>query len=342
MEDINRLGHIELILAIGGFLFLFIMVLIIARSITRSLSRLAKATEQIATGNLDTEIPPAGSGDETGKLTESFNTMRRSLKEHIRELTEITAEKQRIKSELNIAHDIQMSFIPKTFPPFPERTEFDIYAVYKSAREVGGDFYDYFFVDDEHLFFAIGDVSDKGVPAALFMAATITLLKVNAIKEIAPDRVLAKVNQKLSRENDSSMFVTIFCGVLNTKTGEVLYANAGHNPPLLLCKGKDAAFVGDTMGVIAGVLEDAEFEMKSVMLHPGDILLTYTDGVTEAMDKDTHLFLSERLQREVNTSREKTMKDMVHGIMDKVRDFSDGAPQSDDITILALLYRGRY
>ena len=162
-----------------------------------------------------------------GKLSAAFQYMKSSLKEYIQQLTETTASKERIESELKIAHDIQMSILPKIFPPFPNRKEFDIYAVIEPAREVGGDFYDFFFTDDENFCFVIGDVSGKGVPASLFMAVAKTLLNLLAEKCTDPSLVLAQVNKELCRENESSMFVTLFCGLLNFKTGDL---------PLLQCR----------------------------------------------------------------------------------------------------------
>jgi phosphoserine phosphatase RsbU/P len=232
--DVTRLNHFVITLGIVGLFLLSIAVAFIARSFTRPLKAMARATEKIATGNLDIELPPVTSGDEVGKLSEAFRYMKESLKEYIQQLTETTASKERIESELKIAHDIQMSILPKIFPPFPDRKEFDIYAVIEPAREVGGDFYDFFFVDDEHLCFVIGDVSGKGVPASLFMAVTKTLIKGKAVWDADPGRVLTKVNTDLNQGNEACMFVTIFIGILNTKTGEVLYANGGHNPPLIL------------------------------------------------------------------------------------------------------------
>lgn len=339
MEDINRLNRIVLMLALGGFICLAVIVLSIATSITQPLSRLARATELIGRGNLDVDIPPAKTGDEVGKLTNSFINMKRSLKNHIRELAETTAQKERIESELKIAGEIQMSFIPKEFPPFPERSEFDIFAAIKPAREVGGDFYDFFFIDRQHLFFVIGDVTGKGVPASLYMAVAMTLIRDNAGKGDTPGTILSKANKELSRNNDSAMFVTTFCGILNTETGEILYTNAGHNPPILIPKAGAAAFLATTGDIVLGVVEGVEYATKKQILSPGDSFFLYTDGVTEATNKRQELFSSDRLLRECALFRQEVHKTIITDVLRSVTAFAGVVPQSDDITMLVLHFR---
>ena len=179
--------------------------------------------------------------------------MEEALRQYIIDLRETTAAKERIESELKIASDIQMSILPRTFPAFPERTEFDIYATIKPAREVGGDFFDFFFMDDDHLFFAIGDVSGKGVPASLFMAISRTLLRANASSDTPPDEIVQKVNDKLAENNETCVFVTVFCGILNIASGEVVYTNGGHNPPLIIRSGEAPTFISMPKGMALGV-----------------------------------------------------------------------------------------
>ena len=217
-----------------GFILLFLVIVFISGKMTRPISALADKTVEIAKGNLDIDLPVSKSNDEIGDLTTSFENMRSALKEYIVDLKETTAIKERIESELKIAHTIQMSFLPKHFPPFPEKQEFDIYAALIPAKEVGGDLYDFFLLDDRHLFFSIGDVSGKGVPAALFMAVTKTLMKGIASENITPSDILERTNRELCVDNDTMMFCTVFCGILNFATGELAYANAGHNPPLII------------------------------------------------------------------------------------------------------------
>ncbi len=277
---------------------------------------------------------------EGGRLSDSFHSMRDSLKDYIRQLTETTAAKEKIESELKIASDIQMSILPRIFPAFPDRKEFDLYAVIEPAKEVGGDFYDFFQIDDTHLCFIIADVSGKGVPAALYMAVTKTLIMSIAKEGITADRILVKVNDELSRDNDVNMFVTIFCGILDTSTGEVCYANGGHNPPLLIRKDGAISFLGETGGLVIGAFEGMPYTLEKLMLGPGDTLFMYTDGVTEAMNEKEEQFSDERLERELASLNVVDIQELIGGIMEKIVFFTGGAPQSDDITMLAVRFYG--
>lgn len=338
--DINRLKTTAALLAAGGILLLSFVIVLISRSISGPLRAMAKATEQMAQGNLDAPVPALKSHDELGILAKSFNLMGESLKKYIRDLTEATAAKERIESELSIAHDIQMSTIPKTFPAFPDRKEFDIYAFIEPAREVGGDYYDFFFIDDTHLCFVIGDVSGKGVPSALFMAATKTLVRVTARESASPNQILYRVNNELCTGNDTGMFVTIFLGILDTTTGEVLYSNGGHNPPLTIGRDGRAEFLKVSPGLVAGVWENFEYVTGRLVLKEGETLFMYTDGVTEAMNQADELFSEERLLNNLISMSAKSLSDMLGGLIEEIIFFSQGAAQSDDITMMALKFRG--
>lgn len=340
MADVERLSRINLALASGGFLVLLAVIVLVSGSITRPLRVLAGAAKDIAKGNWEIELPDVRSGDEVGTLAASFLYMKEALKKYIRELTETTAAKERMESELKIAHDIQMSIVPKIFPPFPQRPELDIYAVLEPAREVGGDLYDFFFIDESRLCFVIGDVSGKGVPASLFMAVTKTLIKTNAKMCASPEEILRKVNAEIARDNDSCMFVTVFCGILNIRTGEVSYANGGHNPPFILRQGKTPEFLSGGRGPAVGVLEDAVFEKAVLAMRPGDILYLYTDGVTEACNEKDELFSEERLQEMLSGTVPGSLKGLVEETLRNIRFFSGRMPQADDITLLVLKYFG--
>ncbi len=338
--EVRRLSEIIGLLVVCGLAMLSVAVVFMARSFTRPLRNMVKATRRLAAGDLDTPLPRAATGDEVGHLTASFETMRTALKEHIRQLTETTAVKERIQSELQIAHDIQMNILPKTFPPFPDRSEFQVDALIRPAREVGGDFYDFFFTDPNRFCFLIADVSGKGVPASLFMAVTRTLLKTIARDEGTPDRILRRVNDELSRDNDSNMFVSVFCGILDTDTGSLVYANAGHNPPIVV-RGREApAFLEEPRGVVLGVIEGSQFQSQQLRLDPGDFLLLYTDGVTEAENPRGDFYSAERLAEAVAGLRDREAREVVRGVMDAVGGFADKAPQSDDITLLLVRYAG--
>jgi sigma-B regulation protein RsbU (phosphoserine phosphatase) len=340
-SDIVDLNRTVLSLSLAGFLILLLMIVWISRSITRPLRALSRATTQIALGDLEARIPDVKTADEVGTLADSFKGMTSSLKQYILELKETTAAKERIESELKIAHDIQMGILPKNFPPFPNRTDFDILAKIEPAREVGGDLYDFFFMDEDHLCFVIGDVSGKGVPASLFMAVTKTMIKAKATKGLSPEKVLTHVNQDLSLDNDSMMFVTLFLGILDTGTGELEYCNAGHNPPLLLSPAGRVLILQPTGGIALGVAEEGVYQSRKVILQKGDSLFLYTDGVTEAMNKREELFSEGRLIKELADMKGKSIQEIVTGVMGKVSGFSAGVPQADDITLMVIRYYGK-
>ena len=338
--DVSNLNWIVLIIGIAGFAFLFFVVTAISSSITRPLSNLARTTTEIAKGKLDVILPQGQSNDEVGALTASFKNMQLSLKEYITNLKETTAAKERMESELKIARTIQMSFLPKRFPPFPEKKEFDIYSTIVPAKEVGGDLYDFFLLDEETLFFSIGDVSGKGVPAALFMAASKILMKGTISRELELSEALGKVNRELCIENEATMFLTFFCGVLNFKTGKLTYSNAGHNPPLLLRSGRKPEWLPVPPGIFLGVFEDSSYQTMEARLEPGDALFLYTDGVTEAMDIKEKAYSDERLLRLLEDLSGEHPENMVANVISDVAAFVGDAPQWDDITILALRFSG--
>ena len=339
-SDINRLKGTAGLLAVSSVFLLSFVIVLISRSISGPLRAMAKATEEMAQGNLDAPVPAVKSHDEVGILADSFRQMGESLKKYIRDLTETTAAKERIESELSIAHDIQMSILRKTFPAFPDRKEFDIYAFIEPARKVGGDFYDFFFIDDTHLCFVIADVSGKGVPSALLMAETKTLIKITARGSKSPDQILYNVNNELCRDNDTGMFVTIFVGILDTATGEVLYSNGGHNPPLTIGRDGKAEFLRVSPGLVAGVWENFEYVTDRLVLKEGETLFMYTDGVTEAMNPADELFSEERLLRSLMALSAKPIGEMLGRLTEEIVFFAQGAPQSDDITMMALKFAG--
>ena len=339
-SGIGKLNRAVLIIGTAGFVILFGVIVLISGTITRPLRTLAGKAAEIARGNLDVEVGEVKSRDEVGELSRSFDNMKIALKEYITNLAETTAAKERYESELKIARTIQMSFLPKNFPPFPENVEFDIYAKLESAKEVGGDLYDFFLLDRDRLFFSIGDVSGKGVPAALFMAAAKTLMKGTAVPDMTPAEVLARVNRELCQENDSLMFVTVFCGIFNFRTGELLYSNAGHNPPLMLHPERPPEWLPLPEGFFLGTMEEARYETRQLVLAPGDVLLLYTDGVTEAMNETKGFYQEERLIRVADEYGRRSPEELVGRILLSVREFAGNEPQSDDITLLALSFRG--
>jgi phosphoserine phosphatase RsbU/P len=229
--------------------------------------------------------------------------------------------------------------VPKIFPPFPDRSEFDIFATLVPAKEVGGDLYDFFFLDDDHLCFAVGDVSGKGVPASLFMAVTKTLFRATASNGGTPGEILARLNTEICRDNDSCMFVTLFCGILNIRTGQVDYSNGGHNLPYYLHR--DGVNPLENLGgIVLGLVEQTLYASGRMVLGPGEALLLYTDGITEAMDSRERLYSDQRLAEFLASNRGSSPRQITADLVSDVRHFAGAMLQSDDITVLALHYFG--
>jgi sigma-B regulation protein RsbU (phosphoserine phosphatase) len=254
------------------------------------------------------------------------------------ELRQSIVARERIESELRIAHDIQMNIMPADFPPFPDKPEIDIHAILKPAREVGGDFYDYFFIDSNRLCLIVGDVSGKGVPAALFMSMVITYIRSIAKVFDKPDLILKYVNIEVSRGNNSCTFVTVFLAILNIKTGELSYTNAGHNPPLKISRKDGVMPLNEAHCPAIGIDDDFSFCSKTIMLESFDMICIYTDGVTEAFDEKRNMFSEERLIEEVSEHRKYTASKLADELFQKVQSFSKKMPQFDDITILNVRY----
>ena len=306
----------------------------------RPILALTAGVREISGGNLDKKIS-IQTGDEIETLAESFNQMTDELKTYIDNLAKTTAEKERIETELSVAARIQAGILPKAFPA---RGEFDLFASMEPAKEVGGDFYDFFFLDDDHVMVTVADVSDKGVPAALFMVAAKTLLKESAMMFGTEERlseIVVRTNDRLAGANDEGMFVTMFTGVLDVRTGAFVYVNAGHNPPLVRRNG-EFAFLPIAQGPMLGVMEGMAFPAERLTLSPGDMLFLYTDGVTEAMNEKKELFNEERLREALSAlPGNRTAKEILGAVQAAVDAHASGAEPSDDITMLGLVYKGQ-
>jgi sigma-B regulation protein RsbU (phosphoserine phosphatase) len=261
--------------------------------------------------------------------------------ELIRNALKARDELMAVQRDLNTATRIQQSLLPKTFPPFPHRPEVDVYAEMLTAKEVGGDFYDFYFIDEDRLAFAVGDVSGKGIPAAIYMAVSRTLLKAIAHQVVNPGEVLRKLNMLLIPESDASTFVTVFFGVLNIRTGEVQFSNGGHNLPYLLRSTGEVEQLPMTDGMLLGKIPHLDFETKRIQLSKGDRMFVYTDGVSEAMDPEMNQYREERLESYLKTTAGNTIQDLVKGSIADIKKHTREAPQSDDITVLTLGYIGK-
>ena len=263
--------------------------------------------------------------------------MQLSINRFCRNLRESIAEQERTKSELKIAQSIQTGMIPREFPV---REEFEVFASMEPAKEVGGDLYDFFFIDDDNFYFIVGDVSGKGVPAALFMAISKTLLRTEALRGLPPNEILQNANNTLCPDNEECMFVTVFCGILNIRTGELQFANAGHNPPIVGGQQRSTEFLKLHSGFVLGTIPDFPYVTQEEKLDPGDYLYVYTDGVTEAMNLEEKLFSDARLLEIMKNIDNNPATEMLAVVKDEVKDFVKEAPQSDDITMLAVRFHG--
>ncbi|WP_027185430.1 SpoIIE family protein phosphatase [Desulfovibrio inopinatus] len=340
-QGLEGLSREVAVIGFIGFVLLLIVVIVVSTSITKPLKTLAERTAEIAKGNLDIPVPKASTGDEVGQLARSFEGMRLALREYIANLTETTKAKERMESELKIARSIQMSFLPKRFPPFPDIEQFELFATLEPALEVGGDLFDFFLLDDGRLLFLVGDVSGKGVPAALFMAVTKTLIKGIAELENSPAEILARVNRELLVDNEALLFVTMFLGILDYKTGELAYSNAGHNPPVLLRSGHNAEWLTVPKALFLGVMEESVYKNASIKLEKDDKLIVYTDGVNEAENQSGAFYSNPRLLDTATNLSSEGAKGICTHLVATVHEFAGGAPQTDDITVLTLHFRGK-
>lgn len=282
------------------------------------------------------EIPNLDTGDELGHLYRSVRQMEADIYTYIDNLTAVTAEKERIGAELDVAKHIQASMLPCIFPAFPERTELDIYATMTPAKEVGGDFYDFFLVDDDRLAMVMADVSGKGVPAALFMVIAKTLIKNVAQTGLSPKTVLEKVNNQLCINNEAEMFVTVWLGILEISTGKMTCANAGHEYPVLKRAGSDYALIKDKHGFVLAGMENSRYQEYELQLEPGDRLFLYTDGVAEATNAHNQLYGTDRMLKALNCNQDVSCEVLLDRMKEDVDTFVGEAPQFDDITMLSL------
>ena len=318
-----------IILLIGLLLMLFVFRRFVS-ALLMPLGRLVKHAESIASGKFDEALPDINRQDEVGRLSNAFGDMQHSLVNYIDELTRTTANKERIEGELRIARDIQMSMVPRIFPAFPERDDIDLFASMTPAKEVGGDLYD-FFIQGDNLFFCVGDVSGKGVPASLFMAVTRNLFRVEAQMELPPQEIARKLNMNLARDNEQNMFVTMFIGQLNLITGQLDFCNCGHNPPIL-----DGEFIEMEPNAPLGIWEDDDFVGESIANIRGKKLLIYTDGLNEAENPDQAQYGDDRLLQLMKDHPDISSRETIELIVSEVTDFRDGAEPNDDLTMVCL------
>jgi len=306
------------------------------RSITGPILALNDGVREVAGGNLERSVT-VKTGDELEQLAASFNMMTGQLRRHIEEIARTATEKQRIDTELDIATRIQMSMLPTAFPPFTDKqNEFDLYARVYPAKEVGGDFYDFFFIDDGHFALITADVSGKGIPAALFMAIAKTIIKNRLQSGEDIESALGIINRELCDNNNMDMFVTAWICVLEISSGRLVYVNAGHNPPLVMRHGHGFDFLVSPPDLVLAGMDDTRYHSNRIQLMPGDMLFLYTDGIVEAENAGGDFYGKERLKAFLDANAGMPLRTLIDRFRDDIAAFAGGAGQSDDITMMAL------
>jgi sigma-B regulation protein RsbU (phosphoserine phosphatase) len=309
-------------------------VLAVAYHILRPIPRLASAVRELSEGRLDTRVSGVNTRDELGDLAAAFNKMVDDLQRHVAAIAAATASRERVEGELRIARDIQLSLLPSTFPAFPERPEFDLHATNAAARSIAGDFFDFELVSEDELYFVIADVSGKGVPAAMFMAVTRTLLRNLNRAGLSPGEIITAVNRLLVRENRRMMFVTLFLGFYNLRTGHVRYVNAGHPLPRLIGPGGLRNF-GTDNGALVGVMDGETWTNGEETIAPGETLVLYTDGITEAGMGDLPIYGEARMDEVLKGLVGASARSAADAIVSDVTRYQGDQP-TDDVTVVVL------
>jgi sigma-B regulation protein RsbU (phosphoserine phosphatase) len=336
MAPVTQLAYQSLAFALAGLAALLAVVFLVGSGLTKPLEQVAQSAKRLATGDLSAKVSGVRPGDEVGDLAESFNTMVDDLNSYVLELTTTTAAKERIESELELARQIQQSILPRTYPAFPHRSEFDLYGVTRPAREVGGDFYDFFMIDDEHLGLVVGDVSGKGVPAAFFMTIARTLIKNAAGHYQNPVEILNEANAQVVEDNPMYMFVTVFCGVYHIPSGSLRFARAGHPPPLLRRANGEVSALPLVEGIALGVVDDMGLEPGEVWLEPGDVILSFTDGLDEAVNGKDEMFGIPRAKQWLKSTEPVSAPEMIEALVKHQSAFTGPVEQFDDLTLLMM------
>ena len=330
----NHMQRVVLFILLGGLL---LMLYVCGRIVSRELKPLSQLTHQIeviSSGQLDKALPDNKRIDELGRLYQSFNHMQGSLVSYIGKVQQTTAAKAAIENELKVASDIQMSMVPRIFPAFPNRKDIDLFASMTPAKEVGGDLYDYF-VQNEHLYFCVGDVSGKGVPASLFMAVTRNLFRIFAQQGHTPLEIAREINVFLSKDNNQNMFVTMFIGCVDLQTGSLDFCNCGHNPPVLVSEsGKPALMPIQHFNQPLGIWEEAPFQSQHLDNIRGQLLLLYTDGLTEAENLQKEQLGEGAVLEQMARMEDLTSVNVINNLKNLVEEHRNGAAPNDDLTLL--------
>lgn len=335
--ELRKMTLIIFAIALTGFVLLIGLIIYLSNRITYPLVELSKVTQRIGRGDFDVQLPEVEGKDEVCQLNLAIRSMLGELKNYTRNLEETTAAKEKIESELKIAHDIQMSIVPQLYPPFPHLKSLDLFGLLEPAKEVGGDLLDYFEIDDAHIAIAVGDVAGKGVPAALMMAIARTLLRAKTKSNKSASSIIEDINNELSRDNEKCMFVTFFLGIFNHKTRQLVYCNAGHNYPYLLRSNQTRLILNQIHGPALGVSENYSYQQSEIYLQEKDSLLIYTDGVPEAKNMKGEFFGQLHLEGTfLKLDLSLSSKQNLEMLLGEVKDFARETEQFDDITLLML------
>lgn len=338
---INKMQTMLIGFTLAGLILLTLLTTGIIKRLAAPLVHFSKTANLIAKGNFNVQIPQVRSSDEMMELQSAFTNMQDQLAVYIENLKETTSAKEKIESELRIAREIQLSMIPHSFPPFPDLPQISLFARLKSAREVGGDLYDFFQIDNSKFCFAIGDVSGKGVPASLFMAVTRTLLRSVADKVSSAAEIMENLNKSLAFNNESSMFVTFFLGIVDLENGKLQFSNAGHNPPVLIKRNGEVSLFETAKAIPLGLFEDFVYPASEIDLTNGDMIFAYTDGVTEAENEQSQLFGKSKMVDVIrNFKKSSNPGDLILEMEIAIDAHVKGSLQSDDITMMSILYNG--
>lgn len=338
--DLHQTRNLFIMLGILCLVITFVSCYYIIKRLLRPILQFAASANEIASGNLDSQLPAIHSQDEMKDLHDAFENMQNDLKNYITSLTETTSAKEKIESELHIARTIQMGMIPKIFPPYPERDDVDIYAMLQPAKEVGGDLYD-FYINDNKLYFAIGDVSGKGVPASLLMAVTRSLFRTISSHFADVQKITDSINNAVSENNESFMFVTLFVGILDLNTGALSYCNAGHNAPVILTKDKEPFVMPVIPNLPIGVFQGFNFQQQEAIIPPGASIFLCTDGLNEAENINAELYGDDRMLNALSKMGNYSAQLVVERMHQDVNKHVGEAAQSDDLTMLVIGYKTR-
>lgn len=326
-------------LIIGSVVITALMIIFIWQRLSKPLNALRKTITSYEVGNGICDHAGLYTGDDIEVLFRAFAAMVERIEQSVREIVQISAEKERISAELDIAKNIQRSLLPNVFPPFPDREDIDLYAFMMPAKEVGGDLYDFFLIEQHKLVAVIADVSGKGVPAAMFMAITRTMIKNQIRQDSHANKTFERINNLMCENNAEGFFVTAWIGILDLRDGLLEYANAGHNPPVLLHADGSAEWIAGPNGLVLAAMEDVPYASGTLRLEKGDRLFLYTDGVTEAMNENEEMFTEARLEQVLCKYADLPVRETIRNVYEEIKEFSKEVQQYDDITMLELVYK---